>query len=115
MIDTKKQKKEPKKRQVKEQQVETSTRLKSGLSSKDSAYLGSMKALVQALTERWMSAREISVELELSHQSPYNRIKKLKAMGFTVETREDDTLLRKVRRYRITKGDESLLEVNIQA
>jgi len=77
---------------------------------RDAAYLESMKKMVELLKANWLSARELADKLNVSHQSPYNRIKRLEELGYIIESRIDETLFRPMKRYHIAKGDIDLLE-----
>ena len=84
------------------------------LGDKDREYLESLRKMVRLLSAGWLSAKELADKLDLSHQTPYNRIKKLRVAGFEIDERDDQTVVRKIRRFHITEGDESLLDENIE-
>lgn len=76
-------------------------------------YLESMTAMVKLLRGGWYGARELAEKLDLSHQSPYNRVKKLKSWGFTVDARTDAGLRGPLTRWHISEGGVELLKARL--
>lgn len=71
------------------------------LPPRDRKYLEALEQTVKLLKDGWHSAREMADALGISHQSPWNRLRKLRKIGYVVKERTDATTVRLVKRFHI--------------
>ena len=75
-------------------------------------YAESLKRTVKLLRSGWYGAKELQQKLNVSYQTPYNRIRQLVDLGFTVEYRTDRALRGSLTRWHIPAngGDTDIID-----